>query len=293
MNKEIFIVKLTALGKKTAGVIYLVLNVKEGCILTLDCAFTSEIDGILPPVNLSRTDFEKALSQYKQQYILNSQITIPLQNLLRDIFSPEKIKHLQGIGNVEEEISRIISKAIKDVTGDDIQINIELNFDEEKKEGLDDSSREEEREEKEKEIEIYIKSQVAIDPVHGKTIFELCRGDKLLVKAVDDRPIAEYLSSLLISSSGDKDASTHICAPAYRAEELGENKYRLIVKFGPGVYGETIILPSVKVKTVEEEVKKKEVKSQGVGFVVTPLMFTQVLLLVLLIALVVFARIIE
>ncbi len=283
------------MGKNTAGIIYAVLNAKEGYVSTLDCVFTSKTDSILPPVNLSGTDFEKALSQYKQQYVINSQVTIPLKDVLRTIFSPEEIKRLQGMENTEEEISAVILKSIKDVTKDDIQISCELNFDEEKKEEkeeLDGISKKEKEEEK--EIEIYLRSQLAIDPVHGKTIFELCRGDKLLVKVVDDRPIAEYLSFLLSSTKGDESTLTHICAPVYRAEEIEENKYRLLVKFGPGVYGETVVLPSVKIKIVkEEEMKKKEVKSQSMAFAITPLMFTQMLLLVLLIALIVFARMIK
>lgn len=296
MNKEIFIIKATATGKETEGVVYIVLDTKQEDASTFDCAFTSQKNTLLPPVNLSGEDFEKALSQYKQQYVLNSQITIPAREALQMAFSQDKIKQLQETENSEKEISELILNTLKDITKDDIQTTVEIEFTSRKEKIESAIEEEEEKKDTDKEIEIYLKSQLAIDPVGGKTIFELCKGDKVLVKIVDDRPIAEYLSSLLSSTSNTGSSPSHICASAYRAEELEENKYRLIVKFGPGVYGETIILPSIKIKTLKEEelTEEKKTKSQqNVQINITPLMFTQALLFILLIALIVFARIIK
>lgn len=307
---DILVIKATFKGKGISGIVCIVGKGTSGEVYFLDCAVANQEETFFPSLSLTFSNFEKTLAQYKKQYIINSQITIPLQDTLRAVFSPNEVKRIYSISDVKEqkkEVGSILSKTLKDITKQDVEINCEINIEDEykskeeklkEKEKLQKISESKELQQKEeKEIiqsEIYLKIQLAVDPGKGKNIFNLCKGDKLLVKIVDDRPIAEYISSLLLYSKSID--GSYLSAPVIKAEELGDNKYRLIVKFGPGIFGETIIPPSIKIKTIKEEDEKQKASSSGSKantFTVTPLIFFQSVILVLLIALIIFARIVR
>lgn len=89
-------------------------------------------------------------------------------------------------------------------------------------------------------------------PVEGVEITELKPGELISVKIIDNRPIADYISSLLNA----KDPVTNENILIYtRVKEVifTDEGYIIKVEFGPGIYGVTYFGENVKLRVAKNE----------------------------------------
>lgn len=145
-----------------------------------------------------------------------------------------------------------------------------------------------EADERESELEIVVKVQMAVDAAKGKSVEQLSQGEKVLVRVIDERPLAQFLGNLL-APDGDQP----IPAEAFGAEELPTGSVRLLVKLGPGLLGECVLPRNVLIKVVppETQVEPEVPTLFGFPFTLTPFMAGNLVLLVLFVAFFVLARI--
>jgi hypothetical protein len=295
LPKEVSVIKATFRGEVAVGpngVVLSYINPDTMELLGLDIAVTDELDAGVPPVFEEWETFRNGLQKFKKTYLVNSQSTISLLKSLKTKLDKLKEDELQ-----EEGLSGIIKSGIEETINAKVKIDLKLDkipYDEytnlEDKESLkqlEEKLKERKPEElTAEEVLLYLKVQVAIDPVAGKQVTELVKGDKVLVKIIDERQIAQYLTSLL---GGKEEEGELIPIPALvtRAEILPQERYKLIVKFGPGIFGETIVPQTIKLKIVapEEVIPKQEKKFSLPPIVMTPLMLVEVILIILLVGL--------
>ncbi len=110
----------------------------------------------------------------------------------------------------------------------------------------------------EEEPLIVLKIEPELDPVKGIPAAEVKPGDSIWIRIRDDREASKYLASLL----GGIDETTGIPKPIYvpveEVEQRETGSLRFRVKFGPGILGETLVEPEVRIKT---EFEKKAPKA--------------------------------
>lgn len=286
--------------EKAKGTFLILAYGETGEILYTDITTTQDAQARLPATTISWQEFEVALSHFKKRYLFDAQTTLPLRNSLLSL-GPDLIKDLyqKALQLKEEEIYSIIKDEMKKglpVDKDiDLKLNSEIILRQDYQKVVEQKAEIKEKEETEEEKTVYLKVQVAIDPVKGKLVSELNKGEKLLVKIVDDSNLAQYLSSLL----GGRNGEELIPLPAYAmwAEEKEMERFRLVVKFGPGVYGESIISDKVKIKVVEEKdleeiVSLPSSKNREWTIKLSPLILGELILLILFIALIILGKII-
>jgi len=75
-----------------------------------------------------------------------------------------------------------------------------------------------------------------------------------------------------------------VLATAVRAEEQPSGNYKLIVKFGPGVFGETIIPSSVKLKYLlpQDIILPKPKTILGMPVTITPLVLVEAIIIIVM-----------
>lgn len=125
---------------------------------------------------------------------------------------------------------------------------------------LKESSEEEEGKETEKEAlkeekkEIILKLAPVIAPVSGVRITDLKVNDRILTYIVDKTELGLYLAELMGARKEKK--LIPVISQVFSIENMGEDKIKLTVKMGSGIFGETIIsneINIVKLFTEEEE----------------------------------------
>jgi hypothetical protein len=98
----------------------------------------------------------------------------------------------------------------------------------------------------------------------GHPVDDLEEGDQVMVKIIDNREIGKYLAKLLGTNLQD-GKSPFIPASIKEIKRIQDpDSYRIISELGPGIYGESWVLPATKVKLANPEFfqQDKEQKEQ-------------------------------
>lgn len=227
------------------GAFFITAN-NTGGVQLCDILATSAKDAALPDPQQEAAVFYQKYLELQKTAVLNSEIMLPLRETFRSKLTRAKsIEFLQKIATGRNiEIEDEIRGWMKDILKSDFILTVAAEVppeeeEQEKKDALED------------EIEIRLKTQFAIDPVKGKTVKQLNKGEKLVVKIVDERRTGEFLTHLLGAKKEGKDVP--IVGEVLRAEEMPNERFKIVVRFGPGVYGEGWVGAAIKLKTVESE----------------------------------------
>lgn len=227
------------------GALFVTLN-NTGGVQLCDVLVTSVKDTALPDMQQDAAAFYQKYLEFQKTAVVNAEITLSLREIFRlKLTRPKSIDFLQKIITGRNiEIEDEIRTWMKDVLKEEFILTVASELppekeDEEKKDALED------------EFEIRLKAQFAIDPVKGKTVKQLNKGERLVVKIVDERRTGEYLMLLLGAKKEGKEKP--VTGEVIRAEEMPNDRYKIFVRFGPGVYGEGWVGASVKLKTVQSE----------------------------------------
>ncbi len=148
---------------------------------------------------------------------------------------------------------------------------------------------EEEKEESEtqekKNIDIYVNVLPVVDPVKGKPVERLSLGDKIYVKIIEDKAIAEAVGKELNRTVDDiKDIAP---CTLKKIEKTETGSFELEVLLQEGVIGKTIVKPEVRIKLVNppkvEEVKNQELSPMVyVYFAIGALVIVAIIVIILI-----------
>lgn len=268
--------------EKPKGAFFITLN-NTGAVQLCDVLVTSVKEAVIPDSQQDANTFYQKYLEFQKTAVLNSEITLPLREAFRtNLTRAKSIDFLQKIATGRNiEIEDELRAWMKDILKEEFILHV-----------VSEVPPEEEEEEKkdilEDEFEIRLKAQFAIDPVKGKTVKQLNKGEKLVVKIVDERRTGEYLMHLLGAKKEGRE--NPITGEVIKAEEMPNDRYKIFVKFGPGIYGEGWIGASVKLKTIlsEEEIKPPPPPTfMGVQMAITLPVFIELLAIFLIIVLLV------
>lgn len=208
---------------------------------------------------LSKVEFVDFLEKVSKNYDKNKNLLIKafsniVSNLTADVNISVKVE--------KEEIDIFeFGKGIKDL--DELN-KIENEYDEDK----------------ENESEIHSDTKIGSEyqlitlecepqyaPINGFSISNFLPGDSIKVKIIDDSDIGNYIAKLLhgIDEDGNK---VPLSATITNIEKLDEELLKIMVEFGPGIYGKLIVGNDVKVEgeyqyNEEREKKKKSSKQMN------------------------------
>ncbi|MDI6786077.1 MAG: hypothetical protein QMD92_05140 [bacterium] len=109
---------------------------------------------------------------------------------------------------------------------------------------------------------IILQTALVLSPVSGVLVSELKSGDRVAAKIIDTTGIGQYLAELM--GANRKDQIIPIIAYIESIIPTEMDKVRVMLKYGHGVYGETLISKSAKIKISVERplVKKKDMLSR-------------------------------
>jgi hypothetical protein len=111
-----------------------------------------------------------------------------------------------------------------------------------------------EEERKIEEPQIKLKVALVLSPVSGRPLWQLAKMDKVLVRVVDQTPLGQYLAELMGARKEGK-----LVPIAVDVEDVfpeGEEKLKVITRFGPGVVGEAVAAKNLKVFEALQRPKK-------------------------------------
>jgi hypothetical protein len=119
-----------------------------------------------------------------------------------------------------------------------------------------DEERKEEKEEKKEEAKIILKVSPIIAPVSGIKVTELKSGDNLLIYIIDKTDLGIYLGELMGAIKNDR--LIPIVTEITEIEKIEDEKLKIMVKIGEGVFGEAHISEEVNVVKLHSEQDDKE-----------------------------------
>lgn len=112
-----------------------------------------------------------------------------------------------------------------------------------------------------KEPLIIIDVDIELQPIGGTKISEIEQGGKVLVRITDRTSIADYLCELLeCVENGIRKPLFAVLKESY----ITDAGVKVIVEFGPGIYGRAIFSEDVAVRTTRIESEEDLMKSQSI-----------------------------
>lgn len=284
VEKNIFVFRLKFIAQtsKIYGTLSFIFNTKTKTIDKLYCVVKRE-DKTAIEFDFEKTwniTFEEIISYYQnniidielQNKILSAINTNKTVSLLENKLTTKKEIDENSIKNYFTDIliniSGDVSVAVKskiDKT-DIFEINRGSLTDTENDTTKEDLKKEEIKKEKDQDQILLLNIEMDLAPVDGVQISELQIGDLIGVKITDDRPIAEYICTLLNA----KDPVTK--QPLTLFAELKDIKVTesgivVRVEFGPGIHGVAHYGEDVKIRVTDKEdlfnKSKKEDSSKG------------------------------
>lgn len=231
--------------ESTQGAFFVTSN-NTGGVQLCEVYATIAKEAALPDLQLPAKEFYPKFLEFQKNAALNAEITLPLREAFRGKLNRQKsIEFLRKIATGSNiEIEEELRAWMKEVITTDFVLNVAAEV------PLEDEA-EEPKDALEDEFEVRLKVQYAIDPAKGKLIKQLNKGEKLIVKVVDERRTGEFLTTLLGAKKEGKEVP--VTGEVVKAEEISADRFKVIVRFGPGIYGEGIVGASIKLKTVQSE----------------------------------------
>lgn len=243
-----FNINFRATEKKPAGVIFIILDAENEKLKELLVGVTNTEDALLPEVRLSWKEFKRAVYDFQKEYLQNSHLVLVLRKEIEERFSsPEGVRDVLNFlkKNQIEELKIYFKYLIKEKIAQDLEIELNLEM----WEGVKKEEKKEIQNNQKKEI--YLNIQIGCNNKSGKRVAELKKGEKVLVKIVPSDASEEYLSFLLKGKIGEENFP--VVAEAEKIKEIDRDTSLFIVKFGPGIFGKTVIKNEAKIITLENE----------------------------------------
>ncbi|OHD11727.1 MAG: hypothetical protein A2Y34_15350 [Spirochaetes bacterium GWC1_27_15] len=163
--------------------------------------------------------------------------------ILKDFFS-DILVNITGDVNVAVKIKVERTDIFELNKGENPEID---GFDKEQQ-----SKQQEKKKEKENEQILLVDIELELAPIEGVEISQLQIGDLVGVKIKDDRPVAEYISTLL----GAKDLTTLERKTVFaelKDIKVTDQGILIKVEFGPGIYGQAYYGEDIKVRVAKKE----------------------------------------
>lgn len=254
---------------KTYLLFSIVTNGKDGEILKSDLVTTSEDDLENINVDIDHKVFIKTLndigikskksinskeSQLKFERLFTAADIFELFTLLKaDDLSKFKTIFKEKLENfLKEELNlEIFAKTLTKVK---LRTYYPQLFSEESN-IQNNNSIKQNAEQKDLGLDINLTCQPVISPSSGKRIEELLDGDEILVKISDSSEMGRYLASLLKDSTGMIKGTIED-----REFNQGTERYWVLIKFGPNIYGNLSVSPQIKISIPKKEEKSMENK---------------------------------
>jgi hypothetical protein len=240
-------INFTAVDKKPAGAIFIILDAGSEKLKELLVGVTNTEGAFLPDVKLGWREFKKRIYDFQKEYLQNSNLILVLRKEIENRLSnPEGVTEILNFlkKNQLEELKIYFKYLIKEKIASDLEINLNSEI----WEGIKDEKKEDEKIQKK---EIYLNIQIGCDNKKGKSVRELKKGEKILVKILPANSSEEYLSFLLKGKIGEENFP--VVAEAEKIKELDNENFLFIVKFGPGIFGRTVVKNDIKVVTLEKD----------------------------------------
>lgn len=128
---------------------------------------------------------------------------------------------------------------------------------------LKEGSKEEEGKETGKEVpkeeekeKIILKIAPVIAPVSGVRITDLKVNDRMLIYVVDKTELGLYLAELMGARKEEK--LIPIISPVFNIENVEEDKIKLMVKMGSGIFGEAVVFEEINIVKLFAEEEEEE-----------------------------------
>jgi hypothetical protein len=282
-EKNIYIIKgrFKSLKGKAYGLFLLIVNVLQGVLERADAVVCRSSKICAFDVKSKWDVFEKVIHNIRTRKIgVVVKLTKELREKLETVFQMKDKEIFQALINpatddLENILVAAIGKVIRDpkptLSIDIDQISALKGKDEEAEISQEDETSQEKEEKeivKEEKGELVIKLKITpvIAPVSGIPIMELTQGERILVEVVDTTELGEFLAELM---GGRKENQTiPLAVSIEEISPLPENEQvRLVVKFGPGVLGETIVPHNIKLHPSSKPLRdvpqeKKEIFSK-------------------------------
>jgi len=285
---------------KTYLLFSIVSNGKDGEILKSDLVKTSKEDVENINLNIDHQVFIKTLTDIgiKSKKSINSKES---QLKFERLFTAAEIFELFTLIKADDlsKFKVIFKEKLEEFLKEEINLRLfaktltkvklktyysELFPPEEEFEDNNDNSVETKTDDKKLGLDINLTCQPVISPSNGKRIEELLQGDEILVKISDNSEMGRYLASLLKDSTGMIKGSIEA-----RNFNPDTERYWVLIKFGPNIYGNLSISPQIKISTPKIEDQKIDNKE---GAIIDQRTFMLLFFIVLFIIIIIFILII-
>ena len=257
---------------KTYLLFSIVSDGRDGEILSSDLVTTSKEDVENISLNIDHMVFTKTLTDVnvKSKKSLNSKES---HLKFERLFTAAEIYELFTLLKADDlsKFKMIFKEKLEEFLKEEINLKLfaktltkvklktyypDLFSKEEQAQNDDNHSAKQEGEEKKLGLDINLTCQPVISPSSGKRVEELLNGDEILVKISDNSEMGRYLASLLKDTTGMIKATIED-----REFNQATERYWVLIKFGPNIYGNLSVSPQIKISTPQAEeksIKNKE-----------------------------------
>ncbi len=263
-------------------------NGKNGDIKEIDGAVLFEKqEGI--DITVDWEAFKEVIKNLKKDRAFDNLETTDFKNFLEKQLNPSVINSIYkeyqkgNLREVREKLEKVLSGYFSEEI--DFSYNITLMSNLNLKALEEEEEKEESEAQEKKNIDIYVNVLPVVDPVKGKPVERLSLGDKIYVKIIEDKAIAEAVGKELNRTVDDiKDIAP---CTLKKIEKTETGSFELEVLLQEGVIGKTIVKPEVRIKLVNppkvEEAKNQELSPMVyVYFAIGALIIVAIIVIILI-----------
>lgn len=261
ITRDILAIKITFEGRriiKINGFVYIVGDIRTGKVFTVEAGVAYKQDivsGI--NANMGWRVFGGAVQYLGDQPGIHHNATLDLKKHLAFTLQPWKMEELGQLYREKrmEEIQKKFEDEITRGVGEDVYVSLGIESltrvqIQETDPGkdvaqADQAAREDEAEEH--KVLAFLRCELVVAPVNGLRATQLLPGMPVAVRIIDDSEIGQYLARLLGAPAQPDGAP--LVAPVERVERLDSGRFRVEVRFGPGIVGHAVVDGEVRVKT--------------------------------------------
>jgi hypothetical protein len=277
-EKNLYIIKgrFKSTKVKAYGLFLLIINVLQGILERVDAVVCRSSRICAFDVKAKWDVFEKVVHNIRMKKIgVVVKLTNELREELKAVFQMKDKAVFQALINpVRDDLENILVAAVGKVI-DDTKPALSIDVDQisalrEKDKEVEVSQEEKEKKEliKEERGELVIKLNITpvIAPVSGIPITELTQGERILVEVVDTTELGKFLAELM--GGRKEDQTVPLVVSIEEISPLPEDEQvRLVVKFGPGVFGEAVVPRNIKLHPSSQPLRevpkeKREISSK-------------------------------
>ncbi|WP_408956316.1 hypothetical protein [Natroniella sp. ANB-PHB2] len=255
-------------NNKVYGLLNIVADGKQGEFLKRELVLSNHRKILNINLDVNNKVFMKTLDNLAPEKVVNDQ---SIGSDLFSSFNPTEIFNLLELiqDKREKEVQKLLKEKLEDIIEENItlEIHADLTTKAQLKNFYSDLfpkpnplPKEEESDIEEEQdglgMEIRLNCIPVISPTQGEKASQLQVGDKLAARVTDNREIGQYLAELLQNSEG---------ITVGKIESISFNKdserYLILIKFGPSIYGQVLAEPEIKLITLSEEEQVQDINT--------------------------------